>query len=664
MLIKSIQLKNYRQFVDERIDFAANPEKNVTIIIGENGAGKTPFAQAFTWCLYGKTEFSDKVLLNRNVADNLDGGATADVVVTIVLSYGENEYSIKREQTYKREYSGRLSSENTRIHIQYRDNVGNTNHVQPTQIERTIREILPEELSNYFFFNGERIENMSKDIASGHKATDFADAVKGLLGLDGMAKAIEHFKSKSGVISSFEARFNASSDSEVKRLTSEIEELDKKINNLKDENDKLEENITSARSRKESRRLEMVQYEPGKNYQEQKDKLIEEIKHIETMKAKYYGNICKTFNSNAESVFSRPLIAGCLGVLKNEKVSNVDIPNLHANTINRLLSDGICICGTCLSEGTLPYMKLKSLIEYLPPHSISTSIASFKAESRRRLNNMPENLAQEINECLEVISSQNDEIDDKKDEVSQLEKKLDDKDVLEKVRKINEEIKLCDKTIEEDSLTKDQNKETIGRLSEERDRKISERRTYNLKSNDNKKIEVWKKYAEAIYNDLTSEYARKEAEIRMRLQETINKIFADIYQGGLSLSIDDKYHISVTATDYIGPAVETSTAQSIAVIFAFITGIIKLARENADRFKGDDAEMLTSEPYPLVMDAPLSAFDKRRIKTVCESIPKTAEQVVIFIKDTDGELAEEHMSDVIGSRHHFIKIDEFNTKLD
>ena len=664
MLIKSIQLKNYRQFVDERIDFASNPEKNVTIIIGENGSGKTSFAQAFTWCLYGKTDFSDKILLNRNVADNLDGGATADVVVTIVLSYGDNEYSIKREQTYRREYSGKLSSENSRIHIQYKDNVGNTNHVQPTQIERTIREILPEELSSYFFFNGERIENMSKDIASGHKATDFADAVKGLLGLDGMAKAIEHFKSKSGVINSFEAKFNASSDSEVKRLTSEIDELEKQIRDLTEENEKLDENINSAESRKNAKRIEMVQYESGKNYQEKKDKLEDEIKAIETMRAKYYGNICKTFNSNAEAVFSEPLIAECLNVLKNEKVSNVDIPNLHANTINRLLSDGTCICGTCLSEGSLPYNKLKNLIEYLPPHSISTSIASFKTESRRRLNSKPEDLAQEINEFLEVISRQNDDIDDKKDEVSDLEKKLDDKDVLEKVRKINEEIIFCEKTIREDTDTKNQNIETLGRLKGDRDRKISERRAHNLKSSDNKKIEVWKKYAEAIYNDLTSEYAKKEAEIRLRLQETINKIFADIYQGGLSLAIDDKYHISVTATDYIGPAVETSTAQSIAVIFAFITGIIKLARENADRFKGDDAEMLTSEPYPLVMDAPLSAFDKRRIRTVCESIPKTAEQVVIFIKDTDGELAEEHMSHVIGSRHHFIKIDEFNTKLD
>ena len=47
-----------------------------------------------------------------------------------------------------------------------------------------------------------------------------------------------------------------------------------------------------------------------------------------------------------------------------------------------------------------------------------------------------------------------------------------------------------------------------------------------------------------------------------------------------------------------------------------------------------------SEPYPLVMDAPLSAFDKRRIEAICKAIPETAEQVIIFIKDTDGELAE------------------------
>jgi len=84
-----------------------------------------------------------------------------------------------------------------------------------------------------------------------------------------------------------------------------------------------------------------------------------------------------------------------------------------------------------------------------------------------------------------------------------------------------------------------------------------------------------------------------------------------------------------------------------------------MAREN-QKENGDDAY---SEPYPLVMDAPLSAFDKRRIKAICSSIPETAEQVIIFIKDTDGELAEEHLGERVSKRHYFEKLDEFNTRL-
>lgn len=127
------------------------------------------------------------------------------------------------------------------------------------------------------------------------------------------------------------------------------------------------------------------------------------------------------------------------------------------------------------------------------------------------------------------------------------------------------------------------------------------------------------------------------------------------------MTIDDKYRISVYVNDYEGD-VETSTAQSISVIFAFITGIIKMARENRNA-TNENAKLLSSEPYPLVMDAPLSSFDKRRIKTVCEALPNTAEQVIIFIKDTDGNLAEEYMGEKIGCRHSFEKKNEFETVL-
>ena len=61
------------------------------------------------------------------------------------------------------------------------------------------------------------------------------------------------------------------------------------------------------------------------------------------------------------------------------------------------------------------------------------------------------------------------------------------------------------------------------------------------------------------------------------------------------------------------------------------------------------------------MDAPLSAFDKHRIKKVCEVLPEIAEQVIIFIKDTDGDLAKENLKNKIGKMYNLEKINEFNT---
>ena len=55
MIIKKVQLEDFRIYrgVNE-IDFNVHQEKNVFIISGENGFGKTTFLTALVWCLYGK----------------------------------------------------------------------------------------------------------------------------------------------------------------------------------------------------------------------------------------------------------------------------------------------------------------------------------------------------------------------------------------------------------------------------------------------------------------------------------------------------------------------------------------------------------------------------------------------------------------------------------
>ena len=53
MILKSLHLKNFRQFIDETIEFSLDKEHNITLVRGDNSAGKTTLANAITWCLFG-----------------------------------------------------------------------------------------------------------------------------------------------------------------------------------------------------------------------------------------------------------------------------------------------------------------------------------------------------------------------------------------------------------------------------------------------------------------------------------------------------------------------------------------------------------------------------------------------------------------------------------
>ena len=55
MRIESIEIKNFRQYREEKVLFPKKSgSKDIHIIIGENGEGKTNILNALTWCLYGE----------------------------------------------------------------------------------------------------------------------------------------------------------------------------------------------------------------------------------------------------------------------------------------------------------------------------------------------------------------------------------------------------------------------------------------------------------------------------------------------------------------------------------------------------------------------------------------------------------------------------------
>lgn len=660
MLLKSIKLENFRQFADGQIDFSTDPAQNVTLIIGENGTGKTTFAQAFFWCLYGETTFTDKNLLNRNVSESMTPDQTETVKVVLTLTHGSADYQIIRTQEYKKSYSNKVQGANTVLNISVKSADGNTRYLKPLECETEIKKILPKELSHYFFFDGERIEKMSKEIAAGKRSSSFADAVVGLTGLNGIQEALRHLsplKWSTSVIGKFNADY-VDSDGEVTALTDSIKKLQQELEGIGNEIVACEHEIEAAEHEKKRAEEEIKQYADGARLQDEKERLGKDMILAKTSKGRLVRGVCHAFNAGMTRFFAMCMVQKSMEMVSKSDFGGKDIPEMHAKTIQFLLDRGSCLCGTQLMEGSVAYNNLCDLFKYLPPKSIGVTVGAFVKESRQ-LYAREDDLFGDIGELMGDISRQDENINDLEEEIRLISSKLDGDDMREQVRKLNARIKTCSDRIIKQNMTKNALLRRQGGAETEKKQKENKRAELSLLDKNNRHIERCKAYARRIYEDLYSEYQSKEKEIRENLEISINDIFKAIYDGGLSLSIDDKYNISVYVNDYEGE-VETSTAQSISVIFAFISAIIKMARDNCKKI----GEESYAEPYPLVMDAPLSAFDKRRIQAICTAIPEAAEQVIIFIKDTDGDLAEEHLGTKVKKRHRFSKIDEFNTKLD
>ena len=659
MLLQTIELQNFRQFVNEKIDFSTDPERNVTLIIGENGTGKTTFAQAFFWCFYGETDFSDKIILNRSVIEKMTPDQKETVRVAIRLTHGSAEYEIIRTQEYKKAYTNRVTAANTVLNVQVKSADGNTRYLKPLECESAIQNILPKELANYFFFDGERIEKMSKEIASGRKSSGFSNAVVGLTGLKATLAALDHLSPTrtSSVMGKLTLEYRGDSDGKMQQLTKRIGELQDELERITVRLSEIDDEIESATTSRAQFEQDIKQFADGEKLQNERERLRRELADVKRTKATFVKDICKAFNDGMPTFFGISMVKDALEVLSHSDFSGKDIPEMHAKTIQFLLKRGTCICGTHLDPGTIPYNKVMELMDYLPPQSIGVTVGQFIKDSRMKYSR-ENDLLQQLKDKMALISTQTDKVEELKEDIAQISDKLDGADVREQVRKINGQITACTKII---SARKDEQKRLLirqGQCEEEKKQKENRRSELSLLDKNNQKIELYKAYTQQIYDELLAEYKEKEKNVRERLERSINEIFKSIYDGGLSLPIDEKYNISVYVTDFEG-GVETSTAQSISVIFAFISAIIKMARDNQVE-NGDEAY---SEPYPLVMDAPLSAFDKRRIKAICSAIPETAEQVIIFIKDTDGELAEDYLGTRVMKRHYFEKVDEFNTHL-
>ena len=657
MLLKSLLIKDFRQFKGrQQISFSTDNDRNVTIIMGDNGTGKTSLAQVFTWCLYGETSFEDKILLCKATSASMLTNTEETVRAELTLEHNGTEYTIISEQKYRKDSSGTIRASGQRsFDIAFKKPDGTRDYVKQLDTEIRMKEILPKELSKYFFFDGERIGNMSKEIKRG-RSQEFAGAVQSLLGLSAYTAALSHLKGRgnTNVLRVYEASYDAKSNSKIAEYSRQITELSEKIENIEARLIEIENNKEIAQDKCTDLTERIAKNKDSENLAKKKADLIRKRDQLKSSRATKATSILRSFNNNAPSYFAKKLMKDALQALSQADKLDKGVPNVNDKTIQFLLDRKKCICGTEVLAGNDAFVSLTQLLEYIPPKSIGNMIGDFvnKCEDRNRA---VKNYFDDFCDDYKFIREFEETYAEHEADIRKIEQQLEG---LESVGSLQADLSRYEKEIKTLDSEKDfLNQQKGGYITKQKELDAARQELAN-KDETNRKIEIYKAYAQYMFDTLSEQYAAEEAKMRDALQNTVNELFRNIYNGGFSLSLDEKYNIQINVIDQeagFSEDVETSTAQSISVIFAFIAGVIKMARQSQQA----DNAMLVSEPYPLVMDAPLSAFDKTRIKTVCEVLPAVAEQVIIFIKDTDGDLAEANLGSKVGQRYMFDKKNEF-----
>lgn len=658
MVIKSIVLNNFRQYKGEQrpIIFSTDKEKNVTVILGKNTSGKTTLVQAFKWCLYENVNFKTKDVLNVEVKETMGLYTSQEVYVEIVLVHEGREFIIRRTQKFTKVDIDKTKSEKSVLKIQYKEDNGEQQAIPLYECENTINKILPEALSDYFFFDGERIADINN-------RGDVVAAVRGLMGLDIIGEAKDRLdpKKASSVIAKFSKELDIGTDQKNNKLKNDLTDAQKRLDSLTIRNEELIKEIDYYDKRKEELSAQLLANKEEKHNQERKLSLENDIIQITKNIENIENRIVKDFTVGALKFFAAPLICRAIKIIDEAKHSGEGIPDMRSTAIDFILKRKRCICGCDLKENEEAIKNIMYEKSLLPPQYLGTILHTTRETYNRYLK--------EAQDFYKTIKENHMEYRNNRNYLSEKEAEL--KSISAKIQgnidvaKIEQEYQKTDKRLKEkrDSLLDITSK--IGATEKEIndiDKRI-ERLT--ILSDRNRKLKKCIAYARAVYEWLKESYDRQEKEVKESLLESVNKIFEKMYHGKRYVTINARYQITLL-TFFDNDEVKTDESKGLEVVknFSFICGLVDLARQKArKRNEVTDEEDIfyNTEPYPLVMDAPFSNADEIHIKNISKIIPEIAEQVILMVMQKDWDYAKSALEDKVGCSYYIEKINNSET---
>lgn len=630
MKIRSITLCNFKSFRGKYvIDLSTDYEnhKNIVLIGGANGAGKTTILEAVRLCMFGKRfngntltnkDYEEYVLSARNTSSVKENNSHYFIELDIEVSDAYSPYSI----TLKREFrtaNEKLMKENFTI---LRD--GTALEIVPRECwEDYVVSLFPPYIMEYFFFDGERIE----ELATGDNAERaLREAIRDLVGLklyETLSMDIDllmrKIRRRSIDIPEFKEKI-LEKDKEILEIEKEMAETEQKIKMKNQEilelNDRRDFTEANLRRRAGSIAKERERYE------ENLFELNEELMKLEDEIREMCGEVLPF-------VIASGVREGLLRQLRKERnlkeltASQNVLKEVNQKLIERIRSSEIL---------SLPREHLEN-VERVVEDTFLEIIGELGDEPGAVIHDLPgaqmdrieyflSNVEERVREDMQKILERREEILLQSKRVREGLKRISDeafvREFIDQLSSIQRDVKILEREIE--SL-QDSQKVLMKRKNEENAERTGLEDEIICMYEEKKKIEVCRKVKDVISDFIDTSIVLRIVE----LQETITKLYRELSNKEdmvKRIGIDSD---GLTAT-LVGLGGEIVNKENISAgekeIFALsvLWGLSKIS----------------CKKFPLIVDSLLARLDKTHADNIVEAFfPKAGEQVIVLAHDRE-----------------------------
>ncbi|MEH2443903.1 AAA family ATPase [Nostoc sp.] len=645
MKLTSIKLCNFRSFygTTPEIILAGGDVQNTTIIHGNNGSGKTSLLNAFTWVLYDKFSAafaSIEQLVNKRAIAEAQKGQVVECWVEIGWEHEGKRYRVKRTcRGYKNENDFDAGKTQLTMWVGGDDGTWNIPTQQPDDI---INQILPATLHQYFFFDGERIE----EIVRSDKKAEIAEATKIFLGVEVINRSIRHLGDAKKTL---ENELKAIGDSEIKQLLRQQEKIERERERITKRQTEIKEELEYQQTFKKETSNRLRELSAAKELQSRWQDLESQKTANQEEYKKTKEALKKVISARGYTVLLSETTSQFRGIINDLKQRGELTSGISREFVNDLLNSQRCICGAELHEGNHSHTHVSTWLNKAGSSAVE--------ETAIRMIAQVDEIDKQAIGFWEEVDREQTRINQLRQSISQIEGDLDN--IQERLRKdANEEISSLQKRLDEieskiDELNREQgaNQQQIAQLTTEIEG--LNKQIAKQKLNEDKQTLAQRRInaTQDAIERLTEVRNRQEQQFRLQLEKRVQEIFMEISVTPYIPKISDKYELTlVENTTGIEAPVAASTGENQILSLSFIASIIDKVREWSEKRKM--MMIPDSSTFPIVMDSPFGSLDENSRRHIAKTIPQLANQLIVLVTKTQwrGEV-EAEMTNRIGREY-------------